>query len=499
MNLDDAHHRWTAGQLAALFALLAIGLALRLYQIDSEALWYDEISSYGFLDAPNLLEFFRQERTLDAAMLPVYFTAEYAWYRFVGESVLAMRLLSLLAGMATILVVYLLGRRLYGHWAGFVAGLCVTFSKLMIYQSQEIRMYPFVLLFCTVSAYGFVNALATNQKRWWACTLIANALAVSTHLFAVLFVGSQFAYLLLTRPRKFKFLAAWAGFHTVAEILPLAWFMSTNFSDLQEHMAWIYKPGLKRLFDSYFFVYAGSKLDALDLVRHLPAGIPAHILLGIAIFIAAVAALVCTLINTRRNIFGISLPMADDRLLFLLCWLILPPFALFFLTYTVRPCFVERYTLYSAFALYILAGLGIARLPRPSLRVAAIAALTAIMVGNLVDLQRPMRPDWRAAGPTLHELASQNATVFSPPNNFEPTIAYYGGLDPAQLADSKSFIEDAVAHAREGNPTGIAIFEIPGMVEMTDVDAAIAASGLTATKHHCPGRWDVYVWSFESQ
>ncbi|GMV94164.1 MAG: hypothetical protein AMXMBFR82_39420 [Candidatus Hydrogenedentota bacterium] len=494
MNLDDNQDRWTGTQIAAVVGILVAGLAVRLYQIDSEALWYDEISSYGFLSAPTLTEFFDQERTLDAAMLPVYFTAEYYWYHLVGESVLAMRLLSLITGMVTIFVVYMIGRRLYGPWAGAVAALCVAFSKLMIYQSQEIRMYAFVLLFCAISAYGLINATATNKKRWWACTLIANALMLGTHLFAVLFVGAQFAYLLLTRPRQIKFLVSWAAFHTVAELLALGWFMTTNFSALQEHMAWIYKPGLGRLFDAYYFVYAGSKLDALDLVRHVPLGIPVHHVLGVALCGAAAAFIMYAFATTRRKVLGQTIPMADDRLLFMLCWLILPPFALFFLTYAVRPCFVERYTLYSCFALYILAGAGIAKLPQGTVRITAVILLVIVMAGNLVDLHRPMRPDWRAAAPVLQELSQDGAAVYSPPNNFKPTIAYYGDLDPDRLFDSEEYLTQALAEARKGNPVGIAIFEVPGIHEAAEVDKGITASGISAIKHHFPGRWDVYVW-----
>jgi uncharacterized membrane protein len=494
MNLENVEERWTYSHVAVVFGILVAGLAFRLYQIDREPLWYDEISSYGFLEAPTLSEFFELERALDAAMLPVYFTAEYYWAKFTGDSVLAVRLLSLLAGMATILVVYLLGRRLYGHWAGCIAAICVAFSKLMIFQSQEIRVYAFVLLFSVVSAYGLVNATATNKKRWWACTLIANALAVSTHLFAVLFVGAQFVFLLLTRPREIRFLTGWVVFHVVAELIALGWFMTTNFNDLQEHTAWIYTPGLDRLFNSYYFVYAGSKLDAHDLVRHLPLGIPAHHLLGIFLCIAAAAVAGYAFATTRRKVLGYTIPMVDDRMLFLLCWLILPPFTLFFLSYTVRPCFLERYTLYSAFALYLLTGAALTQLPRESIRYSATFLLILVLAGNLVDLERPMRPDWRAAGPALTAIAEADATVYSPPNNYAPTIAYYGGIDPARILDSKDFVDAAVAGYHTGDPVAIAFFEVPGVYEAAEVDDALAAGGIPATRHHYPGRSDVYIW-----
>ncbi len=494
MNLDDVKQEWTYRQVAAICAILLVGFALRIYRIDYEPVWYDEISSFEFLDSPTIQQFFQLERQLDSAMLPVYFTTEYYWARLVGDSVLAVRLLSLLSGMATILVMYLLGRRLYGHWAGCTAALCVAFSKLLIYQSQEIRMYAFVLLFAVVSAYGFVNALDTNKKRWWICNFIANALAMSTHLFAVLFIGMQFVFLLVTRPRKFRLLGSWALAHAIVGGFAMAWFLTTDFKTLEDHVAWIYKPGLKRLFDAYYFVYAGSKLDALDLVRHLPLGIPVHYLLGGFLLAVAAFFVLRNVISNRWKVGSHVIPMVDDRTLFVLFWLILPPFTLFFLTYTVKPCFVERYTLYSCFALYLLVGAGVAKLPSAAWRNSALALLLLLMAGNLVDLWRPMRPDWKSARPVLAELADKDATVYSPPNNFEPTLVFYGGVDQSRLEHSEQFIEEAVENARSGQPTAIAFFEVPDLYEARQVDAALKENGLPAKRYHYPGRWDVYIW-----
>jgi len=479
--------------VAVVVAILVAGFAVRMYKIDTEGLWFDEYSSYVFLDAPSLGKFLNLERTLDAAMVPVYFIAEYFWARLVGDSVLAMRLLSMLAGMTTIFVVYLLGRRMYGHWTGCVAALAVAFSKPLIYQSQEIRMYSFFLLLAAVSSYGFVNAVDSGKKRWWALNCAANALMVSTHLFGALLVATQFAFLLFTRPRSFRLLAIWTGIHAAAESIALGWFLTTDSEALEEHMAWIYTPGLQRLFQAYYYVYAGSKLDALDLVRDLPFRIPVHHLLGISIIGLATIAVLSSLQANGREIAGRSFPMVDNGTLYLLLWLLLPPLALFALTYTVRPCFIERYAMHCSFPLYILAGATVVRLA-PSWRAGTTIVLLLIMLGNLMDLTRPMRPDWKSASPVFQRAADDDAIIFTPGWNYQPVIAFYGGLDESRIERSKDFVESAIARYQAGQPAVVALFEVPWVYEAVDIARKLEQEGVPAKMYHYPGRWDVYVW-----
>jgi len=71
-----------------------------------------------------------------------------------GCSVVACRSLSVLAGVATVPLVALLGAALAGRTAGAVAALLLAFSPLHMYYSQEIRMYSLVTALCALSAWA---------------------------------------------------------------------------------------------------------------------------------------------------------------------------------------------------------------------------------------------------------------------------------------------------------------------------------------------------------
>ncbi|MCC6490437.1 MAG: glycosyltransferase family 39 protein [Candidatus Hydrogenedentes bacterium] len=484
----------TLPQWFALFAVLAVALTLRVYRIQTEAMWYDEISSYAHLDAPSLREFLTRERVNDAAMLPLYFTVEYFWANAFGGSVLTVRALSLICGMATLVMLYLLGRHVHGHTAGLVAVLCAAFSKLLIYQSQEIRVYALTMLLALVSCYAFLRALESGKRPWWALYLTANALILVTHLFAVLLVAAQGIYLLLTRYRQVRLWLVWGAVHVLFGAMPLLWMLSTDFDALQRHTEWIPIPNIHRLVWAYYFVYAGSKLDAMDLVRHLPWGIPVHHLLGLAMMAAVFWAILHTL---KVNLLGP--PDAARRfrfssLVFLLLWLVVPPFSLFVISRLGRPCFIERYAVYSCFPLALLAGTAVASVRRPAVKWTALALLTAILAGNMVDLWRPMRPDWRAAQPVLQHLREANAQVFSPKSDFGPAVIYYADAGKMFLNEGPDYIEAALAHAAQGGNAAIAIVEVPGVYNSADVRAALDRGGTQYAEHHYGGRWDVFIW-----
>ena len=67
--------------------------------------------------------------------------------RVFGTAKLAVRLPSLIAGTLVIPALYELGRELYDRRTGLIAAAFGAVSPLLIWYSQEARMYAFVTLF----------------------------------------------------------------------------------------------------------------------------------------------------------------------------------------------------------------------------------------------------------------------------------------------------------------------------------------------------------------
>ena len=72
---------------------------------------------------------------------PLYFVLIWAWAHLFGTGEVALRSVSLLAGVALVPIAYLSARDLVNVRAGVVAAALVTFNPFLIWYSQEARAY----------------------------------------------------------------------------------------------------------------------------------------------------------------------------------------------------------------------------------------------------------------------------------------------------------------------------------------------------------------------
>lgn len=110
------------------------------------------------------------------------------------------RLPSLLAGTATIPLVYLLGARTVGRRAGLVAAALVALSPFMTYYSAEARGYQ-VMIFCAlVSTLALLLVAEGRSRWWWIAYAVAAAGAMYTHYTAAFWLLAGLGWLFWARP-----------------------------------------------------------------------------------------------------------------------------------------------------------------------------------------------------------------------------------------------------------------------------------------------------------
>lgn len=84
--------------------------------------------------------------------------------------------------MIPLIIVYLLGRRLFPPRGGLIALGYASISLLHIYYSQEVRTYPLVMVLAPPSMYTFLLGAETKHLAPWAVHTAANALLAGTHV-----------------------------------------------------------------------------------------------------------------------------------------------------------------------------------------------------------------------------------------------------------------------------------------------------------------------------
>ena len=131
----------------------------------------------------------------------LYYLILKAWLFVTGLIGLApnetvLRLPSAVFAVASAVVVYLLGRRLFGTIAGLVAaGLYLT-NFLQLGVAQLARSSSLELFLLALSWYALFAALTARRSRqWWALFVASSALAVYAALFSGLVLAAEAAAL----------------------------------------------------------------------------------------------------------------------------------------------------------------------------------------------------------------------------------------------------------------------------------------------------------------
>ena len=173
----------------ALFGVMVVAFALRLYLLGSRPLWLDEAYSLG-VAGRSIRDILAFLRVSDAHPLG-YYALLSVWLRWAGAGLAEARLPSLLFGLAAVFLTWRIGRRLFSVPVGLVAAGIVALNPFQIIAANEIRMYP--LLECTALASTWLvwRAAQSSGARWWAAYGVSAAAMAYTSYYAFLLIPAQ--------------------------------------------------------------------------------------------------------------------------------------------------------------------------------------------------------------------------------------------------------------------------------------------------------------------
>jgi len=348
-----------------LLAILLLGGILRTWGLGAvgfnsdEAVYAGQAASLaGDPQTSALFPVFRAHPLLFQSALSVI-------YRLGGGDV-AARLLVVVLGLATVLVVYLLGRLLYDHRVGLVAALLLTAMPYHVGVSRQVLLDVPMTFMATTSLYFFARFCRDRSLRSLLTAAGLFGATVLTKETAVLLAGGLVAFGVLSpgvRPRARDGLLALAAAGAVVAVHPLSLALSGRASTGQNYLAWQ--------------LFRRSNHSALFYLQVVP---PA---MGVAVVALAVAGLWFL----RRS--------HSWREGLLLCWAITP--VAFFEIWPVKG---YQYLLVTAPAAVLLAARAALRIPisrRPAWRPAVSRGVRAgVVAAAVISL---VVPSWLAVNP----------------------------------------------------------------------------------------------------
>jgi mannosyltransferase len=371
----------------------AVAAAVVSVHLTRRQLWFDEYATWftSTLPWPQMRRLLGNVDIVHAA----YYLPMRGWVAVFGDSVLALRSLSVLGVAVAAGGLTLLGRRMCGTAVGVVAGLLYAVLPVVSRFGQEARSYAWVAAVTVLSTLALLRAL--ERPRWPRWLLYGGSLVLLVHLHAV-------AALILPAHALLTFAAGrldpaeagqvvrhgrdprgwwrWAVTAVAAGVLtlPLLYEASTQ----SDQVAWIVAD--ERAVRQYVPNLFGSATVAWVMV---PLG-----LLGAVV-----------LWYTRRA----PLPA-------LLAWVLLPP-VISYLAYDWARFFLAKYVLFTLPGWALLAAIGLA-VPLGGLRrwllpvdvgvlmAVAVAVVAAAGLGAQAEVRRPRlvgEPDFRAAAGVIDD------------------------------------------------------------------------------------------------
>ena len=168
--------------LWAMVGLCVVATGVRL--ATSRGLWVDEAISVDQAQMP-FGQMLADMRTTDVHP-PLHHAVLWVTVRLFGTSEVAVRLPSLLAGVALVPVMFWVGRTLYDRRTGWIAAILAAIAPFCVWYSQEARMYSQFMLFAAV-AIG-AQVLALRRGRWydWGLYAVSTALLFWTQYFGIM-------------------------------------------------------------------------------------------------------------------------------------------------------------------------------------------------------------------------------------------------------------------------------------------------------------------------
>jgi mannosyltransferase len=314
-----------AWHIVTLAAIFVAGVVLRLYDLGSESIWYDELWAVR-IARMEPLEVVRA--SLGDNNPPLYYLGLHYWMLLAGDSELAIRLPSAIAGALAVPLIYGIGRLLFSRTAGLIAALILALSAYQVRYAQEARGYA-LLVFLGLASFYFLLRLLDDGKRsrlMMSGYVASTSLLMYTHVYGILLVMAQGIYLLATRQPPRKWLLP-AGLVAVLYVPGVAWLAVNVLSSegaWNNAMFWVPEPTLAHV-ANFFILYSGFALGACAF----------GLLAAFGLY---------DLVRSKRG----------STAWLLLAWLLVPIVVPFVVSHLYRPMLLDRYTIAASPAFYLL-------------------------------------------------------------------------------------------------------------------------------------------------
>lgn len=381
---------------AYLAAIVIVATFLRLYRLDFQSLWYDELHSVVATHPDQsfaaLVEYCKTDQP------PAFFLLLHGWFKLFAYTEWWGRLLAALIGVAGVVAAFLLGKEMVGTRAGLLAALITATNYFHLYFSQEVRFYGLLFLLSALSYLYFIRCYRRQSWANYALYTLCTTGLLYTHYYGMVVVAAQaitFMWLVAAGIRGWKFF----GYGIACGVAILAAFLPWIPTVLKDNaiqafwieMPYVYFPLL------YYTIYLGHSLYLMALYAIFAVAFSVHV--------------------WRRSAKAVGKPEGRIMYMVLGIWLLCSYAIPLGYSWLKVPILHERYTIIALPALFVLFAAGFNLVNHPVARTFLVGFVLAATAFNLVHTTKyyttPAKNQFREAVQAVMQHNTGGAPVYS--------------------------------------------------------------------------------------
>lgn len=442
-----------------IWVVMALGLVLRLINLN-QSLWLDEAINVMAVKNYSLFDMVTRYAIADFHP-PGWFIVLWTWGKVFGYSEVSMRLPSVIFGVLTIYLTYLIGKKLVSRELGLLSALLLSINPLHIYYSQEARMYALAALAVAVNIVLLIR-IVKREKVNLIFLVLSNFSVLSSDYIAYFIFPAQLIFLLFLK--KKEIFRKWISALIAALVLDILW-LPVFLAQLDTgRVASANLPTWK-------FVVGGFDFKTIPLT--FVKFIIGRISLANKVIYAAVLLPVCSLFAYLLWRGQNNLNSFQKKLL--IAWVVIPPFVATIIS-VVIPVYSYFRVLFIIPAFVILTANGILNFKRFKYIFLVVAILIEAFC-SLVYLFNPayQREDWRGLVSFLSR--QEESIILFESSGMLPPFDYYakGSLDArGALKDFPAKDETSVSELGGLLKDRKKVYLVDYLVQITDPERLVA-------------------------
>ncbi len=407
----------------ALFFILVVAAILRLYHIDFQSIWMDEIHTINEASPDKSFSEVHDALMTSEPHPPLFFFLIHILFKIFGYTTLVARVFVAIVGIAGVFSIYLLGKEIFSRKAGLIAAVLLAVNYFHLYYSQDARMYGLLFLMTTLSFYYLVKFIKKPTLKAAIIYGVFSALMIYCHFFGLFALFAQYLILLYfviipfeIDRKKFLSYCFLSGVITFILYLPTynLFIKTTEMTSI-----WIKMPTLD-VFTQFFKDFFGES----EIV---------------VFFVSILIVLFFIQLSKAKNSDNLRMNPYNDKLVFtffvFFVWILATLALPLIRTYTSLPMLINRYFINILPAILITIAIGLSSIKN---KIVSYGVLSVIIIFSFIDIVVVKK---YYTVPNKAQFREATNFIKSNNTNKEPVVTSLGWYMPFFLKNGKTNFE----------------------------------------------------------